>query len=62
MRDIILKKLEEIKLKENGFIGIKWKNFKVGCISIKDFNPNGLQDEMLVDYFIEVIKCDILNN
>jgi len=62
MREIILKKIEEIKLKENGFVGIKWMSFRVGHILIKDFHPEGLQDKMLVDYFAEIVKWDAFNN
>ena len=62
MRQIILKKLSEIKKEQNGFTEHNWSAFRIGKILIKDFEPNGLQDEMLVDYYTEVVKWNAMYN
>jgi uncharacterized protein YqkB len=62
MRQIILKKLKDIKKEEDGFSGQIWSAFRIGHILIKDFEPNGLQDEMLVDYYTEVVKWKAMYN
>jgi len=62
MRQVILNKLAAIKNDQHGFTTSKWSTFKVGHFFIKDFNPNGLPDEMLADYYAEVVKWNVSKN
>ncbi len=56
MRNLILDKIEKIKKEQDNFVGQRWQKFRVGHILIKDFHPEGLQDEMLLDFYTEVLN------
>lgn len=57
MRDLILDKIQTIKDKEDGFKTEMWKDFYVGAFHISEFEPRGIPtDEMLFDFYNEVIK------
>ncbi len=56
MRDLVLAKIEKIKNEESGFKTENWKHFYVGHIRISEFDPNGMQDEMLLSFLEDIIR------
>lgn len=56
MRHILISKIQEIKKQEGNFKGEKWKDFFVSYIHISEFNENGMPDELLFDFYEEVMK------
>ena len=60
MRDLMLKRIEEIRNKENGFSKslMKWNNFSTGIIKthISDFNFSECNDVELLMLFERIIR------
>ena len=60
MREIILKRIEEIRTKENGFTKslMRWANFTIHneAIHISKFDFNTVDDEELLSLFERIIR------
>ncbi len=60
MRELILKRIEEIKNKENSFSKslMKWQNFSTGIVKthISDFDFNECNDVELLILFERIIR------
>lgn len=58
MRKLILDRLEEISVAEQGFTKslMRWQNFNIKGVHISEVGFNNLTDEALLDAFERIVK------